>query len=209
MPNKLVKMTKIRQILRCYAQGKGTKAISSMPGVSRNTVKKYLQKFQTLDLSYEQALMLSDSEPASCFQGEASSRASPPNARMEALEALLPGYSKRLKHKGVTSLMLHQEYLPAHPGGYGRSRFNTLIQCYMERVRPIMHPEHKAGDRVYIDFAGDKLSTADKETGEIQPVEVFVAILPCSQLTYVEATVSQKKEELIKATENALLCQGI
>ena len=58
---------------------------------------------------------------------------------------------------------------------------------------------------MYIDFAGDKQEIVDIETGEIRPVEIFVAILPCSQLTYVEAVISQKKEELIKATENALL----
>ncbi|KAA6305357.1 hypothetical protein EZS27_042991, partial [termite gut metagenome] len=68
-----------------------------------------------------------------------------------------------------------------------------------------MHLEHKAGDKLYIDFAGDKQSIVDVETGEIQQVEIFVGILPCSQLTYVEALRSQKKEDLIKATENALL----
>ncbi|KAA6307855.1 hypothetical protein EZS27_040472, partial [termite gut metagenome] len=62
MPNKTVSMSKIRQILRCYAQGKGSKAISSMLSVSRNTIKKYLQQFQTFDLSYEQALALDDCE---------------------------------------------------------------------------------------------------------------------------------------------------
>lgn len=56
-----------------------------------------------------------------------------------------------------------------------------------------MHLEHKAGDKMFIDFAGDKLSIIDLDTGEIIPVEVFVAILPCSQLTYVEAVMSQKK----------------
>ena len=63
---------------------------------------------------------------------------------------------------------------------------------------------HKAGDKVYIDFAGEKLSITDKDSGEIQDVEVFAAILGCSQLTYVEAVYSQKKEDLIKACENAL-----
>ena len=58
---------------------------------------------------------------------------------------------------------------------------------------------------MFIAFAGDKLSIIDLDTGEIIPVEVFVAILPCSQLTYVEAVMSQKKEDLICASENALL----
>lgn len=48
-----------------------------------------------------------------------------------------------------------------------------------------MHMEHKAGDKMYVDFAGEKLSITDQQTGEVQYVEVFVAILGCSQLTYV------------------------
>ena len=71
-------------------------------------------------------------------------------------------------------------------------------------MKPVMHIEHKAGDKMYIDFAGDKLSIVDTCTGEIKEVEVFAAILGCSQLTYVEAVMSQRKEDLISACENAL-----
>jgi transposase len=192
-------MSKIRQILRSYAQGKGTKAISSMLCVSRNTVKKYLQHFQTLAMSYEQALSLNDSELESLFESGKSGSSRPKSSRFEELQSLLPAYCKRLKGKGVTRQQLHQEYISTHPDGYGRSRFGTYIQCYAESSRPIMHPEHKAGDKLYIDFAGDKQYLPDKETGERVAVEVFAAILPCSQLTYVEAAGSQKKEDLIKS----------
>jgi transposase len=65
--------------------------------------------------------------------------------------------------------------------------------------------EHKAGDKMYVDFAGDKLNLVDQQTGEIQPVEVFVAILGASQLTYVEAVMTQQKEDFIAACENAML----
>jgi transposase len=71
-----------------------------------------------------------------------------------------------------------------------------------------MHLEHKAGDKLFIDFTGEKLSITDKDTGELLEVEVFVAILGCSQLTYVEAVYSQKKEDLIMACENALYYFG-
>ena len=120
---------------------------------------------------------------------------------MEELKSLLPEYCKRLQKKGVTRESLHREYLSSHPDGYGRTRFYILIQQHIACSRPIMHLEHKAGDKVFIDFAGDKLSIIDLDTGEIIPVEVFVAILPCSQLTYVEAVMSQKKEDLIRASK--------
>lgn len=71
-------------------------------------------------------------------------------------------------------------------------------------VNPTMHMEHKAGDKLYVDFAGDKLSIIDQQTGEIKPVEIFVAILGASQLTYVEAVMTQQKEDFVFACENAL-----
>jgi len=205
MSNKLLSMSKIKQILRCYAQGKGTKSISRMLVLSRNTVKKYLQEFQRLDISYEQALSLSEAELYRLFHQDNEVSTSVPNQRQKVLQDLLPDYCKRLKKKGVTRQMLHAEYLQLYPDGYGKSRFNNFIQCYQQRSRPVMHLEHKAGDKMYIDFAGDKQEIVDPQTGEILSVEVFVAILPCSQLTYVEAVRSQKKEDLIKATENALV----
>ena len=57
---------------------------------------------------------------------------------------------------------------------------------------------------MFIDYAGDKLDIVDKDTGEVREVELFAAILGCSQLTYAEAVYSQKKEDLIKGCENAI-----
>ncbi|MHB8277015.1 MAG: hypothetical protein ACYDIA_05115 [Candidatus Humimicrobiaceae bacterium] len=66
-----------------------------------------------------------------------------------------------------------------------------------------MHLEHKAGDKCFVDFAGQTLQIVNKKTGEITEVEVFAAILAASQLTYVEAVGSQKSGDWIKANENA------
>ena len=71
-----------------------------------------------------------------------------------------------------------------------------------------MRMEHKVGDKLYVDFAGERLTIVDKQTGEIQQVEIFVAILGASQLTYVEAVMSQQKEDFIGACENALHYYG-
>jgi transposase len=75
---------------------------------------------------------------------------------------------------------------------------------WKQQVNPVMHMEHKAGDKLYVDYAGEKLHIVDPLTGEQKPVEVFVAILGCSQLTYVEASFSQQKEDLIASCERTL-----
>lgn len=71
-----------------------------------------------------------------------------------------------------------------------------------------MKLEHEAGNEMFIDYAGKKLHIVDKETGEIIPVEVFVAILPNSQYTYVEACLSQKRKDLIACCTGALNFYG-
>jgi transposase len=71
-----------------------------------------------------------------------------------------------------------------------------------------MHQEYKAGDKMFIDFAGDRLSIIDRQTGISKKVEVFISILGASQYTYVEATDNQKNESLIRASENALRYYG-
>lgn len=182
-------MQKLRQILRFYSQGKGTKTISSIVGISRNTVKKYLQIFHTLHMDFEDVVCLEDSlfflTPKPIVH----------DSRYAVLEPLLPSYCKRLRHKGMSRRKLYKEYISEHPGGYSLVSFDRFIQRYVGMSSPIMHLEHKAGD---------KLSIVDADSGEIIPVEVFVAILPCSQLTYVEAVMSQKKEDLITVCEASL-----
>ena len=201
MSNNPIQMQKLRQIMRLYCQGTGIKTIHGMLGTSRNTIKKYVRILHELDMTYEEFSAKSDSELSELFSAAPSQVTD--NRRKEELEAMLPALSKKLSKKGVTREMLHKEYLAKYPDGYSRSQFNGTLRIYMALSRPVMHIEHKAGDKMYIDFAGSKLQVTDRD-GTDRDVEVFVSILGCSQLTYVEAVDSQKKEDLIKGTENSL-----
>ena len=202
MSNKPIKMNRLRQIIRLYCQGTGIKTIHGMVGISRNTIKKYVRVWHKLGITHEEFSAKSDSELAVLFTTTVAKTAG--NPRMQVLERMLPEISKRLKKKGVTREMLHAEYIAKHPDGYGRSRFNNAVHTYLQLSKPVMHVDHKAGDKMYIDFTGSKLQLTTSQDDTAHDVEVFVAILGCSQLTYVEAVESQRKEDLIKACENAL-----
>lgn len=201
MSNKTISMLKLRQVIRLYNQGKGTKAIAGMLSLSRNTIKKYLHIFLSSGLSYESFSAMSDLELSQKFLVASHPEKS---QRQLDLEAMLPGICRELKRKGVTREQLYKEYIQKYPEGYSISRFCGFIRLYSAQSRPVMHIEHKAGDKMYIDFTGQKLQL-DNPDGSKSEVEVFVAILGCSQLTYVEAVDSQKKEDLIRACENSLI----
>ena len=201
MANKTILMNRIRQILRLYTQGTSKKKISELTAASRNTVKKYIAKFCVQRLTYDVIAEMNDHDLELLFgYVEPVSE----DKRLAHLQSLLPQMEKDLKRKGVTILLLFEQYKKEYPDGYGITQFYKYFRYFLKRVQPVMHLEHKAGDKMYIDFTGTKLPLIDTDSGELNEVEVFVAILGASQLTYVEAVYTQKKEELIRACENAL-----
>lgn len=116
-----------------------------------------------------------------------------PSDRHIQLEAILPEYAARLSRKGMTVKQLYEEYHKAYPEGYRHAAFGRKLNQFMLQTNAIGHVEHRAGDKMYIDFAGNKLEIVNEVTAEVVKVEVFVAILPCSHYTYCEAVWSQKK----------------
>jgi transposase len=207
MANNLISMIKIRQILRLQNQGCSKLQIAAQTGIARNTLKKYIKEFTSSGLSFEEINELSDKELEDLF---VKPEDRPLNERLQILFSLFPAIEKELKRKGVTRQLLWKEYKTNHPDGVGLSQFKHYFSQWKAQVNPTMHMEHKAGDKLYVDFAGDKLEIINEQTGEVKPVEVFVAILGASQLTYVEAVMTQQKEDFIFACENALhYCGGV
>ncbi len=205
MPNKPIEMYKIRQILRLYAGGKGSKFISKTTGIARNTVKKYLIQFASLRLTIEDIEKMSDGKLASAFLLE---KPKSESSQIVELSALLPDLAAMLRKRGVTKQMVYEHYVKQCPNGLKHSAFGSRLNAFIGMVKPSMRVPHKVGDKLFIDYTGKKLQIADKGTGEIVDVEVFVAILGCSQLTFVMAVKSQKKEDFMLACESALHFYG-
>lgn len=194
-------MTKIRSILRLYTQGVSKKTISEKAGVTRNTVKKYIRQFIAMNKPLEELDQLSDSELEQLFTIK---EPQVPEKRLEELIVLFPDIEKTLKRKGVTKERVWKDYIERHPGGYKETQFRMHYNQWSRHVNSAMHVEHKAGDKMYVDYAGQRLQIVNDTTGEIRAVEVFVAILGASQLTYVEASFTQQKEDFISSCEKAL-----
>jgi transposase len=205
MSNKTIDMFKIRQVLRLYADGRGSKFISSTTGTARNTVKKYLLQFVELRLTIERVEAMSDAQLAKAFLLQKPKLQS---SRSADADTLLPELAARLKKRGVTKQMVYADYISQCPDGYKHSAFLERLNAFMGMGKPSMRVPHKAGDKLFIDFTGKHLHIVDTGSGEVQEVEVFVAILGCSQLTYVTAVASQKKEDFILACEGALHFYG-
>ena len=201
-------MSKVRSVIKLYTKGVSKLSIGERTGLPRNTVKKYIQLFLATGLSLEQVDKLDDGTLEKVFMEMSCREHLEDNPRYRTLSTHFPEMDKRLKRRGTTQELLWKEYLGKHPDGYSFSQFKAHFFRWKKASNPVMHIEHKAGEKMYVDFAGEKLHYLDIFSGELCAAEVFVAILGASQLTNVEATQSQKKEHNIGACENALYFFG-
>ena len=94
--------------------------------------------------------------------------------RYVALKKLFPEIDKKLKVRGITKEMLWKEYYESHPDGYRLSQFKAHFLSWKKASNPTMHIEHKAGEKMYVDYAGEKLHYLDVFTGELIEAEMFV-----------------------------------
>ena len=172
MANKTITMSKIKHVLQLYFQGRSKLLIVQQTGISRNTIKKYLKECLASGLSNEDVLKLSEKELEKLF---IKPEAKVISSLHQNLFSLFPLFDKELKKKGITCMTLWKRYRDQYPDGVGRSQFNRYFHEWRNQSNGTMRMEHKAGDKLYVDYAGDKLHIVDN--GEIKPVEVFVAIL--------------------------------
>lgn len=205
MANKKTDMSKVRKTLVLHFQGRDKSFISRYLHISRTTVQKYITLSKVLNLNLDLISTKSDADLERIFSTNNQPDLSP---KLQAVYDFFPYMEKELKRKGVTKGLMWEEYLAQHPDGLRSSQFMSRYMEWSKKVNPVMHMEHKAGDKLFIDYAGKKLSIVNKQTGEITEVEFFVAILGASQYTYAEASPSQQKEDFISSVENALHFYG-
>jgi transposase len=201
MANKTIVMSKLRRLLQLYQQGKSKLFISKYLELSRNTVDKYILQYKLLDLPAEEIERLTDSDLDKLFFVQVIEDHTP---RQKVMYEFFPYMERELRKTGVTRQLMWEEYISRHPGGIRRTQFNEHYNKWCKKVNPVMHISHKAGDKMYVDYAGKTLHIADIESGELIDVQFFVAILGSSQYTYAEATMSQGKEDFVSSVENAL-----
>ena len=200
MAGKTIIMSKLKQILRLRSNGMALQTIAKATGLSRNTVKKYLRLIEIRNIGHDQLLEMDDEAINSLVKDP-----DPEDQhRYESLVALFPAMEKELTRTGVNRWVLWGEYRMLHPDGFSYARFCHHYSNWKYSMSGSFHQDHVPGEKLYIDYTGKKLSVVDAQTGQVTEVEVFVATLGYSQYTYVEAVASQKKEDFIVATENAL-----
>ncbi len=194
----------LKQIISLHLDGYSNRKISLTLGIARNTVNNYMRVFKASSYTLKELLACETEVLETLF----TSHTTIDNHRFDQLSR----YFERMKdvenHPGFTFLFHYQEYVQQVENPYSYTQFMEHYHRKYAKVKGSMKLNHEPGHELYIDFAGTKLHIVDRNTGEITSVEVFVAILPNSHYTYVEACKSQKRGDLIQCCANALNFYG-
>ena len=179
-------MRKIREVLRLYfAAALSIRAIAHSLGTSPSTVGEYLRRAKVAGVSWPVPEAIDDAGlERRLFPALPSSHTSRP----------LPEWSevrRELRGKNVTLSLLWQEYKAIHPEGLQYSRFCEQYREWAGKLDLVMRQEHRAGEKLFIDYAGQTMPVVDPETGEERQAQVFVAVLGASSYTFAEATWTQ------------------
>ncbi len=199
-------MSKVREIIRLTdVAGLGQRQISRALGISRPVVDHYQKQIASVGLHWEDIAEISDEELLERIR-QSEQRANDP--RYVELVQRLPRIVSELGRRGVTRLLLWEEYRREVPHGYEYSQFCHHIRIFTGDSELSMHLEHTAGEALFIDYAGQSPVLTDPKTGIERPVELFVATYPASALIYIQATATQRIGDTIAATRSAFEYAG-
>jgi len=194
----------LKQILQLRLDKLSNREIGKSLGISRNTVNQYMNLFIASNLPLQELLGLDEG----CLKELFPLKTSINNDRYNELMKYFDRVNIARNYVGFTFLYHYQEYEENVANPYSYTQFMEHYNRKHRKEKGSMKLEHKAGNELMIDFAGKHLFVTDKATGEQKAVEVFVGILPCSQYTYVEACLSQKREDMIPCIGSALQFYG-
>ncbi len=195
-------MHKTREILRQkWGLGRSHREVARSLGLSLGMVSGTLARAEAAGLvSWDEVERLSEAtlEVRLYGPGRGAERSRPDPVWI---------HSER-QRKGVTLALLHEEYLAAHPGGYRYTQFCEHYRRWCKRQRLSMRQVHRAGERLFVDYAGQRPRIVDRATGEERCVELFVAVLGASSYTYAEATETQRVADFLASHSRALAFFG-
>ena len=184
-------MTNYREVLRLNSLGLNKTEIAQSCGCSRNTVAAILQRAESSGLKWPLPDSFSDKHLAETIYPSAAEK---PDFHMPDYEYI----HRELQKNGVTLNLLWLEYCDACRSGgeipYQSTQFNKYYSDFLVKKNATMHLNHKPGEIMQVDWAGDTASITDTDTGESIKAYVFVATLPFSGYSYVEAFFSMKQD---------------
>jgi transposase len=200
-------MRKIKEVLRLrFELGLGQRQISRSCGIGLGTVHEYLERAAAASIGWPLRDGLSDEElEARLFENQPVQVRTVRQRPQPDWKAI---HEQLQRHRHLTLQLLWEEYRQAHPEGYRYSWFCDRYQHWRRHLDVVLRQEHKAGEKMFVDWAGATIPVYDSTTGQAWPASLFVSVLGASSYTFAEATRDQQLEACLLAHIHALEFYG-
>jgi transposase len=195
-------MRKVRELLRLkFGLGLSDRKIATSLGIARSTVSEGLKRAAAAGITWPLPDELDDAALEAQLY--------PPKPVVS--DVPLPDFAeivRELTRPGVTRKLLWQEYKAHHPEGLQYSAFCDHLRAFRAQTSPVMRFEHRAGEKCFVDYAGQTIDLVDRHTGEMREAQIFVAVLGCSNYTFAEASLTQSLPDWLGSHVRALEFYG-
>lgn len=190
MATRPITMRKLKDILRLkYGAKLSHRQIANSLSISSSVVSTYANRAAQLGITdWPLSDDWTDTKLAQAFR----------KTKVKTIKETLPDWQvvhQELKSKKVTLQLLWDEYANTNPQCYSYTHYCRLYKAWLKTQKLSMRQYHKAGEKLFVDYCGARIDVIDPDTGEVKPAEVFVAVMGASNLTYAEATWTQKLED--------------
>jgi len=187
MPAERLSMRKVREVLRLsWACGLSSRQVARSCGLGRTTVGEYVRRAKGAGLCWPLPEGLDDAQ--------LEQRLFPPPPGIPTEQRPIPVWSevhRELRRKSVTLFLLWQEYKERHREGFQYSWFCENYRAWSGKIDLVMRQTHRAGEKLFVDYAGQTVAVVNQRSGEIREAQIFVATLGASNYSYAEATWTQ------------------
>lgn len=204
MPTERLTMRKTKEVFRLKFDCKlSNRKIAESCLMARSTVAEYLFRFQRAALSWPLPEAMDDTQFEEMLF--------PSTSLTSSAERLLPDWlyiHSELRRKGVTLSLLWQEYKVQNPAGYQYSQFCYWYRQWAKKIDPVMRQEHRAGEKLFVDYAGMTIPVYDRQAAKIREAQIFVAVLGASNYCFTEATWTQSLPDWIASHVRAFAYFG-
>jgi transposase len=205
MATERLSMRNLREVLRLvYEVGLPPRAAARSLGLAQGTVSKYINRAKRAGLTWPLPPELDDDH-------RLETRLYPAPSELPSDQRPYPDWAtvhRELRRPGVTLMLLWEEYCDSHTDVFSYSWFCDRYKEWAGRLKPTQRQTHVAGEKLFVDYSGHTMEVIDGLTGEIRNVQIFVAVLGASNLTYAEATFTQSLPDWISSHVRAFAFIG-
>ncbi len=203
-------MRQLKELLRLkYAAGLSHRQIACSLNLSSGVISKYVQLAEAAGLRYPLSDDIDDDRLHLLLTGTPSVSLSESRATLPLASPDFALVHQELMRKGVTRLLLWQEYAASHErAAYGYSQFCELYRRWRLQHSSVMRQVHRAGEKLFVDYCGPTVEIVNAATGEVRTAQIFVAVMGASNYTFAEATWTQSLADWIGSHVRAFAFLG-